>query len=253
MRRALDQMRPVPFVCAILTALAILIGFDAISIGRVSPGAQESVSRTVSADWVGENSNLVLKALQSSLAGTGVWVPSLRQDAIRPDAQGKVSGDDYLRTVFFDLAQGEVTGRLTVVVDLRTSPATGMKAQVAGAGLSEVTVRGAPPIGRSETIFSTSPVTKARVRYYVNAFCSLAWHLVIAGVLFGIASATGLKEKASMAISLFVASATIAWASKIDPSWVVGTVALAAILVGWTSSEFIRRKRHLEVLKMITG
>lgn len=253
MRRALDQMRPVPFICAILTALAILVGFDAVSIGRVSPGAQESVSKAVAGSWVDENANHVLKALQSSLAGTGVWVPSLKAGDIRPDAHEKVSGDDYLRTVFFDVTHGDVAARLTIVVDLRTSPATGMKAQVAGAGLSEVSIKGAPPIERTETIFSTSPVTKARVRYYVNAFCSLAWHLVIAGILFGVASATGLKEKASMAISLFVAAATIAWASKVDPSWVVGTAALAAILVGWTSSEFIRKKRHLEVLRMITS
>lgn len=253
MRRALEQMRPVPFVCAILTAFAVLIGFDFINTGRVSQEAAGNISRQAASEWVAQNENMVLKALQSSLVGTGVWIGTLKPGALKMDEPPENQDAYHLRVVDFALEQGGVTGRLAVEVDLRTNPASGMKAQVSGAGLHEVTVVATGQKGRVETLFSSSPVTKARVRYYVNAFCSIAWHLVIAGILFGVASLTGLKEKASMAVSLFFASALIIWVSKMDPSWLIGSVSLSAMLVGWTVSEFIRRKRHLEVLRMITG
>lgn len=251
MRRALEQMRPVPFICAILTALAMLIGFDLVSIGRIDPAASEVMASAVAKRWVENNEARIQKSLQTSLMGTGTTVPPMGEGNFTQEKVGASGDEDYLRTVDFSLHQGEVTGRLTLKVDLRTSPATGMTARVAGASISGV--KAGSLEGHDGEIFSSSPVTNARVRYYINAFCSLGWHLVIAGILFGVASMTGLKEKASVAVSLFVASATIAWASRMDPSWVVGTAALAAILVGWSTSEFIRKKRHLEVLRMITS
>jgi len=252
MRGIIEKIMPVPLAVGVLAALLLIVGLDYNALGRVESGAEEAAAKEISASWVAKNDSRILKGVQSLLFGTGSWVTSLGPEQLTY-AGISVNKAAGTRTALYRIEHKSATGMLEVVVDLGRSSLAGVGPSVTSVTLLGVAPKNGAPGAGTERIYSASELSRGRVRYYLEVFASIAWHMVLAGILFAPIRLTGLTPRLSMGLALLLSVVIVAWASSKNPAYLIGAASLGMLSLAWGASEFIRRKRHLEVLRIITG
>lgn len=252
MKKVIERIMPVHLATGIVAALVVIIGLDLRALGRV-PAAQESTAAQGAAkEWVAKNESRVLKGIQSMLVGSGVWVGSLGPGKLDYEGVSPSKDSPDERRVVYALNHERVAGKLELSVNLRTSTIADVGAHVTSARLLSVGPKNAPSASNSEVIYTNAGLLRGRVGYFLYVAASVVWHFVVAGILYGLVVLTGLGPRRSIGISFILSVAIVAYVSSFDSAWLAGSAALIAVGLAWYASEFIRHKRHLEVLRIIT-
>lgn len=252
MRRVIERIMPVHLATGIVVALIVIIGLDLKSLGRVPAGKENQASQAAAQAWVAKNESRVLKGIQSLLVGSGVWVGSLGPGKLEYEGVSPAKDSPDERKVVYLLNHERAAGRLEMVVSLRTSTIADVDAHVTQARLVSVGPKNAPPPVNEEVIYANAGLLRGRIGYFLYVAASVVWHFVVAGILYGLVVLTGLGPRRSIGVSFLLSVAIIAYVSSFDSAWLAGSAALIAVGIAWYASEFIRHKRHLEVLRIIT-
>lgn len=252
MKRVIEKIMPFHLATGIVAALVVIIGLDINALGRIPAGREASEAQGAAQAWIAKNESRILKGIQSMLVGSGVWVGSLGPGKLEYEGVSpqKESADE--RKVVYALNHERVAGKLELSVNMRTSTIADVGAHVTSVRLVSVGPRNGLPAANGEVIYTHAGLLRGRVGYFLYVAASVVWHFVVAGILYGLVALTGLGPRRSIGISFLLSVAIIAYVSSFDSAWLAGSAALIAVGLAWYASVFIRHKRHLEVLRIIT-
>jgi hypothetical protein len=249
--KLVEKIKPLPLTAGIIAAVLILVLFDLVSMGMVPDHLADATARETAVEWLNANKLKVTKGVEGELVSLGANPYDYKGESFVPVSVEDAGRFIKLKKVTLNLVDEKTRGQVEVMVDLRTNGAAGVGAHVTQASLKDVGTKEGAVTGKVTKLASNPVLMKGRVRYYLNAFSSAVWHLIVAGLLFGIVRLTKLGPKTCMLISLVVSIVIIDAITGFDPAWTVGSWAIAAMGAAWAASEFKRIKRHKDVLKLI--